>query len=120
MDSYGNVQMCLPLRHRDTIYPLKQGSLHDALTVFFPKIREIRATNRDYLERCAICFLKGLCEQCPAKSWSEHGTLDTPVEYLCDIAHEQAKDLSLLTGREKGWHVKDWRERVAKASAKLL
>ena len=33
----------------------------------------------------------GLCEQCPAKSWSEHGTLDTPVEYHCEMAHAQAR-----------------------------
>jgi radical SAM protein with 4Fe4S-binding SPASM domain len=120
LDSYGNAQMCLPLRHPETIYSLKQGSLRDALTVFFPKLRETKSINRDYLERCARCFLNGLCEQCPAKSWSEHGTLDTPVEYLCDIAHAEARDLGLLASREKGWHVKDWRERVAKASAKLL
>jgi radical SAM protein with 4Fe4S-binding SPASM domain len=120
VDSYGSLQMCLPLRHPDTVYPLRKGSLHDALTVFFPQIREMKATNKEYLRRCAVCFLHGLCEQCPARSWSEHGTLDTPVEYLCDIAHALARDICLLEIGERGWQVKDWRERVAKAAAKLL
>ncbi len=60
------------------------------------KIRGTKATNLDYLARSALCFLKGLCEQCPAKSWMEHGTFDTPVEYLCRVAHAQALDLGLL------------------------
>ena len=51
--------------------------------------------------RAASC--KGLCEQCPAKSWTEHGTLDTPVEYLCEVAHAQARYLGWLGEDEKGW-----------------
>ncbi|MEI8183897.1 MAG: hypothetical protein WCG29_14460, partial [Desulfomonile sp.] len=43
-----------------------------ALEQSFPKLREIKASNPEYLARCAQCFLKGLCEQCPAKSWMEH------------------------------------------------
>jgi radical SAM protein with 4Fe4S-binding SPASM domain len=120
VDAYGNAQMCLPLRCPDTTYPLKEGSLPDALKILSAKSLELKATNSEYLRRCALCFLKGLCEQCPAKSWSEHGTLDTPVEYLCDIAHALARDLGLLEAREKGWQVGDWKERVAKAATNLL
>jgi radical SAM protein with 4Fe4S-binding SPASM domain len=112
VDAYGTAQMCLMLRHPDTTYDLKPGSLQDALTDFFPRLRETRATNPDYLAHCAHCFLKGLCEQCPAKSWAEHGTLDTPVEYLCQVAHAQARDLGLLRGEERAWEVSDWRNRV--------
>jgi hypothetical protein len=68
--------------------------------------------NPDYLARCARCFLKGLCEQCPAKSWMEHGTMDTPVEYICRVAHARAMDLGLLTEGEKAWEVVDRREKV--------
>lgn len=112
LDAYGNLQPCLELRHPDTIYNLKNGSIKDAMTNFFPHVREMKATNPEYLKRCAKCFLHGLCEQCPAKSWMEHGTLDTPVDYLCDIAHLQARDLGLLKEGEKAWEVTDWRERL--------
>jgi radical SAM protein with 4Fe4S-binding SPASM domain len=112
VDAYGYFQPCMMLRHPDTIYNLKQGSLKDALTNFFPKIREIKAVNPDYLSRCAKCFLKGLCEQCPAKSWMEHGTLDTPVEYLCGIAHAHARYLGLIKDNEKAWEVDNWKERI--------
>jgi radical SAM protein with 4Fe4S-binding SPASM domain len=100
------------LRHPDAVYDLGKGSLKDALTDFFPRLREMKATNPEYLARCARCFLKGLCEQCPAKSWMEHGTFDTPVEYLCRIAHAQALYLGLLKEGEKAWEVVDWRDRV--------
>jgi radical SAM protein with 4Fe4S-binding SPASM domain len=116
VDAYGRYQPCLMLRHPDTAYDLRTGSLKDALTHFFPKLRETRAQNHDYLARCARCFLKGLCEQCPAKSWTEHGTLDTPVEYLCAIAHAQARYLGLLEEGENAWEVEDWKERVARLS----
>jgi len=117
IDAYGKFQPCMLFRHPDYIYDLRRGSLNDALTDFFPKLREIKALNRDYLKRCAKCFLKGFCEQCPAKSWMEHGTLDTPVEYLCEIAHTQARFLGFLEKSENAWEVKNWQERIRKFCA---
>ncbi|MBU4418633.1 MAG: radical SAM protein, partial [Candidatus Omnitrophica bacterium] len=112
VDAYGKFQPCLMLRHPDCVYDLRKGSLKDALESFFPKMREIKATNPEYRSKCVKCFLKGLCEQCPAKSWAEHGTLDTPVEYLCEIAHTQARFLGLIMAEEKAWEVVDWEERI--------
>ena len=108
IDAYGKAQMCMGLRDPATVYDLRNSAkkgLRFALTEHFPKFRELRATNPDYLRRCAVCFLKGLCEQCPAKSWMEHGTLDTPVEYLCNVAHAQARYLRLVGEQEKAWEV---------------
>ncbi len=114
VDAYGVYQMCMSLRHPETVYDLKQGTLLKGLTEVFPLFRELHATNPLYLDHCARCFLKGLCEQCPGKSWEEHGTLDTPVEYLCQVAHAQARYLGLLSRSEHAWEVKDWRERLKK------
>jgi len=112
VDAYGYFQPCLMLRHPDCVYNLRDGSLKDALENFFPKIRKMKSNNPEYLTHCARCFLKGLCEQCPAKSWMEHGTLDTPVEYLCAVAHTQAKFLGLLQEGEKSWEVEGWQQRI--------
>ena len=131
IDAYGRVQPCMGIRAPELTVPLTPNpspkgrgehlppplgegwgeGLADALAQF-PRLRELRATNPDYLARCARCFLKGLCEQCPAKSWAEHGTLDTPVEYLCEIAHAQARWLGWLEENEHGWEVIDWKKRV--------
>jgi len=117
VDAYGKYQMCMLLRHPDTVYDLNLGTMREALEVFFPKIRVLKATNPDYLRRCARCFLKGLCEQCPAKSWTEYGTLDTPVEYLCQVAHAQARYLGLINENENAWEVADWRDRIRRFSS---
>ncbi len=42
----------------------------------------------------------------------ENGTLDTPVEYLCDVAHAGARAIGLLRPGERGWEVEDARARV--------
>ncbi|MBW1981968.1 MAG: radical SAM protein [Deltaproteobacteria bacterium] len=114
VDAYGSFQPCMMLRHPATIYDLKNGFLEDALRNFFPGIRARKPENADYLARCARCFLESLCEQCPAKSWMEHGDLDTPVEYLCEIAHAQARHLGMLADGERAWQVQDWQKRIKK------
>ncbi|MEW6111775.1 MAG: radical SAM protein [Thermodesulfobacteriota bacterium] len=116
VDAYGCLQPCLALRAPQLSYDLLQGSLEDALRNFFPRVRELRATNPEYLMRCARCFLKSMCEQCPARSWTENSTLDTPVEYLCSLAHAQARWVGILGPQEYGWEVQDWQSRIGKAS----
>lgn len=134
IDAYGRAQPCMgirapeltvdvtsaPFSASETVPVSAPGAverktgevrLADALERF-RRLCDVRATNSDYLNRCARCFLKGLCEQCPAKSWEEHGTLDTPVAYLCDVAHTQARYLGWLDENEMGWEVRDWQKRV--------
>ena len=132
VDAYGSVQPCMGLRMPDLTVKLsclKNGKLEgicekagvsigDAIDLFSKggedmlPLKSLRAKDPEYLKRCARCFLKGLCEQCPAKSWAEHGTLDTPVDYLCEITHERALLMGLLKENEKAWSVHDWEERV--------
>ena len=118
VDAYGICQLCMNLRHPDSVYDLRKGSLKEAMSRYFPKVRKLKASHPDYLARCARCFLKGLCEQCPGKSWTEHGTLDTPVEFLCEIAHAQARYVGLLGEKEMGWEAMDWRQRIKNLSEK--
>lgn len=112
IDAYGYIQPCLSLRAPEFCHDVKKVTLTEVLTVIYPRMRRREATNPEYLNRCASCFIKGLCEQCPAKSWSEHGTLDTPVEYLCAVAHAQARYLGLLQPGENSWKVQNGDERV--------
>ena len=79
---------------------------------FSPGSANEKQRTRSICDAVRSVFLKGLCEQCPAKSWMEHGTLDTPVEYLCDVAHAQARYLGLIGDSEKAWEVTNGKERV--------
>ena len=112
IDPYGALFPCLCLRHPQATYELKSGSLTDAVTRFLPELRKMNSQYPPYLKRCAKCFLHGLCEQCPGKSWIEHGTFDTPVEYLCQVAHSQAQSFGLIKNGERGWEVRNWRKRI--------
>jgi MoaA/NifB/PqqE/SkfB family radical SAM enzyme len=116
VDAYGGFQACLLLKAPELTYDLRQGSLEDALRGFFPAVRKTKAENPDYLARCGRCFLMGLCAQCPARSWIEHGALDVPVAHLCEVAHAEARALGLLGEQEWGWEVEDWRKRVLRFS----
>jgi len=112
VDAYGLFQPCLSLRHPDLTFDLKKGTLKEAVDSLLPRLRDMKATNASYLERCARCFLRGFCDQCPAKSWAEHGTLDTPVEYFCGVAHAQARFLGLIGNNERAWEVRNNRQRI--------
>lgn len=105
IDAYNNFQLCMLLRHPDCVYSLRKGSFKEAWEKFIPKVRKIRTNNKKYEEKCQRCFLKSFCEQCPAWSWMEHGVLDEPVEYLCEIAHAEAVWLGLLKKGENAWEV---------------
>jgi radical SAM protein with 4Fe4S-binding SPASM domain len=112
IDAYGKIQFCLALRHPETVFDFREHSLNDVLTQFIPEFRKQKSRNPDFLNRCGKCFLRSLCEQCPAKSWSEHGSIDQPVDYVCEIAHEQARYLGLLKKNERSWQVRNWRDRL--------
>jgi len=118
VDSHGTLQMCLLLRHPETVYDLRQGTVRDALKNVFPKLRERRSADAEYLRRCGRCFLQALCDQCPAMAWMEHGTLDTPVEHLCESAHALARALGVVGAREKAWEVINWKDRLRGAPAR--
>lgn len=118
VDAYGCAHPCLGLRAPELMCAVAgtNGTGLSGALAHFTALGEVQATNPEYLRRCALCFLKGLCDQCPAKSWSEHGTLDRPVEYLCQVAHAQARHLGWLGKDEHGWEVRDWQRRIEMAA----
>jgi radical SAM protein with 4Fe4S-binding SPASM domain len=118
VDAYGRAQPCAYVRAPELTVDVvgRDGRAPETLAEAvdrFTRLGELRARDPEYLRRCARCFLKGLCEQCPAKSWTEHGTLDTPVEYLCAVTHAQARLAGWLEEDEVGWNCPEWRDRVS-------
>ncbi len=118
VDAYGFAHPCLTLKADEFGYDLKNGTIREAVFEYYPDKLKVKAVDPEYLGRCSLCFLRGLCLQCPSRSWSENGTFDTPVDYLCRRAHEKAVNLGLLKKNEKGWEIKDWKDRIKKMEEK--
>jgi radical SAM protein with 4Fe4S-binding SPASM domain len=112
IDAYGWLTPCLLIKTPSLSCNLRQVSLKKAMTEFFSSLRKMQAQNSSYIERCGRCFLKSLCEQCPAKAWIESGEIDQPVEYFCRVTHAQAEHLELIHPGESAWKVEDWKERI--------
>jgi radical SAM protein with 4Fe4S-binding SPASM domain len=123
IDPYGYAHPCMGLRveHlRTNIFDSKREESLSTALEHFESLGELRARNPVYLSHCAQCFLRGFCGQCPARSWTENGTFDTPVEYYCSIAHMQARYLGWLKENEMAWTVCDWRERIGHTIEKII
>lgn len=86
VDPHGRLGLCI--MNRAHTYDLKSGSLRAAWREFIPGVRSLRA-EQDV--ECRACPALALCGQCPAWSYLEHRDLETPVEYLCEVAHRRAK-----------------------------
>lgn len=90
LDAYGGMYMCLMLRHAR--YDLMQGSLAEGWQEFIPRLREQKPRG-EY--RCLQCDLLFMCRQCPGWAFLEHGTLETPVDYVCRVTHRLAQELGI-------------------------
>jgi hypothetical protein len=47
------------------------------------------------LTKCVACSLKAMCGMCPANGELEHGDPESPVDFLCQVAHMRAHLLGL-------------------------
>jgi radical SAM protein with 4Fe4S-binding SPASM domain len=112
VDAYGYLHPCSDVSNPLSAYDLRRGSLEEAILSYLPGFRSVKATNPEYLRRCARCFLGSLCAQCPTRAWAESGSFDVPVEYFCDLAHAEAVYVGLLEEAEKAWEVEDWQMRL--------
>jgi len=84
---------CSSLRHPECIFDLKKISLSRAWRNLVLRVKDRRSNRREFLIKCRTCELINLCLWCPAHSHLETGTLDTPVEYFCKVAHARAYKL---------------------------
>ena len=86
IDPYGQMSACEMIRFQS--YDLRSGSFQQGWYEVIPKFLELKPTG-DY--PCGRCELASLCGQCPGWAWLEHTNPETPVDYLCNIAHLRAK-----------------------------
>lgn len=88
IDPYGMMSICV-LSHRDT-YDIRQGSVRAGWEKFLFEVREKKRTRPS---KCITCRLHSVCSMCPANGELENGDPESPVEFLCEVAHLRAAAL---------------------------
>lgn len=81
LDSKGNMSICIMVRRPS--YDLRQVSFLEA----WERLGALRLQKRQRVTPCQTCTIGELCSQCPGWSQFVHGDEETPVSFVCELAH---------------------------------
>jgi len=90
IDPQGKMSLCV-LSHFDT-YDLRKGSFKEGWEGFVYNVRHKKMTR---MTKCVSCEIKAMCGMCPANAELEEGNPESPVDFLCHIAHLLALALGM-------------------------
>ncbi len=88
VDPYGLMTICV-LSHREG-YEIRKGSVRDGWEHFLLNVRQ---RQRSRPTKCDTCRIRSVCSTCPASGELENGDPESPVEFLCEVAHLRAMAL---------------------------
>jgi len=88
VDPYGNMSICV-ISHQDH-YNLRQGSFTEGWN---QGLMSVRRTQRRQVTKCHACQIQSMCGMCPATAELESGDPESPVPFLCEVAHLRAMAL---------------------------
>jgi radical SAM protein with 4Fe4S-binding SPASM domain len=94
IDPEGKMSICT-LSHFD-VYDLRQGSFREGWDHFLHQVRRKKITR---VTKCTACEIKSMCGMCPANGELENGDPESPVDFLCHVAHLRAKALEIPVPR---------------------
>ena len=90
IDPAGEMSICV-ISHQQS-YNVRKGSFAEG---WEGPLREIRAQERTRQSICDRCKITSLCSMCAANGELENGDAESPVEFLCKVAHLRAYALGL-------------------------
>jgi radical SAM protein with 4Fe4S-binding SPASM domain len=91
IDPKGRMTICI-ISHQDG-YDLRNGSFQQGWDGRLQQIRETPTTRRTI---CTDCQIRSLCGMCPANGELESGDPESPVDFLCQVAHLRAYSLGVM------------------------
>jgi radical SAM protein with 4Fe4S-binding SPASM domain len=88
IDPYGHMTICV-ISHQES-YDIRTGSVKEGWDHFLLRVRQ---RERKQITKCAECRLHSVCSMCPANGELENGDAESPVDFLCEVAHLRAMAL---------------------------
>lgn len=94
INPYGEMSICV--LSQQTTYSIREGSVKQGWEQFLGQVREKK---RQRPTKCGSCKIQSLCSMCPAQGELENGDPESPVEFLCEVAHLRAMALGFEVPR---------------------
>jgi len=85
INAYGEMGICV-ISQQET-FDIRQAGLKPA---WEHSLREVRTRKRTRVTKCVECRIQSLCGMCPANGEMENGDRESPVAFLCNVAHLRA------------------------------
>jgi radical SAM protein with 4Fe4S-binding SPASM domain len=85
VNAYGEVGICV-ISQRET-FSIREAGVK---RVWEESLRQLRSRKRTRVTKCVECRIQSLCAMCPANGELENGDRESPVAFLCSVAHLRA------------------------------
>lgn len=90
INAYGEMGICV-ISQQET-FSVRQSGVRQ---VWETSLAELRKRQRTKLTKCVQCRIQSLCGMCPANGEMENGDRESPVSFLCHVAHLRAATLGI-------------------------
>jgi radical SAM protein with 4Fe4S-binding SPASM domain len=85
VNAYGEIGICV-ISQQET-FTVRDGGVSQ---VWEESLSRLRNRKRTRVTKCTECRIQSLCGMCPANGELENGDRESPVEFLCNVAHLRA------------------------------
>jgi radical SAM protein with 4Fe4S-binding SPASM domain len=85
INAYGEMGICV-ISQQETFSVREVG----VRRVWEESLLRLRSRKRTRITKCVQCRIQSLCGMCPANGEMENGDQESPVEFLCHVAHLRA------------------------------
>ena len=85
LNAYGEVGICV-ISQQETFRVRDDG----VKRVWEESLKGLRTRKRTRMTKCVECRIQSLCGMCPANGEMESGDRESPVAFLCNVAHLRA------------------------------
>jgi radical SAM protein with 4Fe4S-binding SPASM domain len=90
INPYGEVGICV-ISQQDT-FSIRESGVR---RVWEESLLQLRTRKRTRVTKCIECRIQSLCGMCPANGEMENGDKESPVDFLCHVAHLRAATIGV-------------------------